>query len=115
MKLVLPLFIALLLTSIGLAQRSELPAMLTPSQATLAEASRLEAKAFKIIPRNSTAGRERRILQGQRVVTRRSGETEHYSFTTGSHSYNKIPEIGLEGPYLQAGGFAGARINEGPR
>lgn len=106
MKLVPSLFLVLLFASASLAQKTDLPDILIPSESVIAEAARINAQAFKILPRflltkEMAAYKDEEYPLG----IRESGA--FYSFTAKSHSYNQIPELGLSKGGLSAGGFAG--------
>jgi len=93
------------LSSIGFSQNFQLPPILVPSERAQAEAARLNAQAVKILPRGMFAEQAERSDIDCPLGIR--GDGAYYSFTTGSHSYNKIAEIELQQGQLGVG-FAGA-------
>lgn len=106
MKLVTFLFLALLMASAASAQKGELVDVLVPSESVQAEAARMNAKAFKLLPRGMyEPAAEPSYKDDENPIGIRGGGA-FYSFSAKSHSYNQIPEIGLD-KGLSAGGFAG--------
>lgn len=93
------------LSSIGFSQNFQLPQILVPSEQAKAEAARLNAQAVKILPRGMFAEQTENSDIDCPLGIR--GDGAYYSFTTGSHSYNKTPEIQLEQGQISVG-FAGA-------
>jgi hypothetical protein len=69
---------------------------LSPDAKDFAEANNQGFEVFRILPR--------KLLDGKSGI--REGGS-YYSFTTKSHDYDHIPQIGLEQNYLKVG-FAGA-------
>ena len=70
--------------------------LLLPDPADVSDAATYGAKAFRIMPREIF---ERKLPSPQ-------GGGSYYSFTTGSHDYQKIAQIGLEQDFILSG-FAG--------
>src|SRR5687768_814074 len=105
MKLILVLGILALFSSSVISQERKPPEILVPSEYAQTEAKRLDVDVFKILPRFLLT-KEMASYKDEDypLGVRESGA--FYSFTTKSHSYNKIPQIGLEGTSLQTG-FAG--------
>ena len=87
--------------------RAQNPGLLNPSEAACAEAERLGAKAFKLLPRGMFKDPKDSSKDEDNPLGVRGGGA-FYSFSTGSHSYNKIPQISLEkDSSLLAGYFYG--------
>lgn len=95
-----------LLSSLVFGQTNRLPEILVPSEYAQAEANRLDAQVFKILPRGMFQGPFNAYKDEENPLGIREGGA-YYSFTTGQHSYNKIPQIGLEQGNLKVG-FYGA-------
>ncbi len=69
--------------------------ILIPSESAVAEAEKLDAKAFKLLPRFTFEAANNSSKDEDNPLGVRGGGS-FYSFSTGSHSYNKIPQILLE-------------------
>jgi len=96
------------LSSVSLAQSEKLPDILKPDAESEAEAHRMGVSIFKLVPRNTFPNSLDPSLQykdeGNPIGIRGGGS--YFSFATGFHSYNKIPEIELQRGTLSTG-FAG--------
>src|SRR5690606_25513520 len=93
------------LSSIGFSQNTQLPPILIPSERSQAEAARLNGQAVKILPRGMFAEQTKNSDIDCPLGIR--GDGAYFSFSTGSHSYNKTPEIELQQGRISVG-FAGA-------
>jgi len=93
------------LSSIGFSQNAQLPPILIPSERSQAEAARLDGQAVKILPRGMFAEQTKNSDIDCPLGIR--GDGAYFSFSTGSHSYNKTPEIELQQGRISVG-FAGA-------
>jgi hypothetical protein len=94
------LVICLLLPCISVAGQSEnLPAILKPDQASEAEAQRMGAKVFKLLPWNMFPDRRQNFSDNDNSIGIRGGGA-YFSFTTESHSLNRVPEIELDGKFM---------------
>lgn len=107
MKLLSSIVLCSFLACIVAAQTNELPGILIPSSDDQADAERLGARIFKILPRGMFEGPWNAYKDEENPLGIREGGA-YYSFSTGSHSYNRIPQIGLEKGMFAAGGFYGA-------
>jgi hypothetical protein len=87
---------------ISFGQSKELPDVLKPDPdlVILAESSGFEVA--KILPRGTFAGPFNAYKDEENPLGIREGGS-YYSFTTRNHSYNKIPQIGLEKGMLKVG------------
>lgn len=103
MKLIYVLSFLVCLSSLVLGQKAEIPTILVPSDYAKSEAARLDAQAFKLLPRDVVT--ETSSDKDSPLGVRGSGA--YYSFTTRSHSYDKIPQISLDHGLLSVG-FYGA-------
>jgi|GEM_PF-5210764 len=112
MRLFPAVVLLFLFSSFALAQSNVFPAVLEPSVPQGAEKN----KIFKLLPRDmfkDTSGSD----EGNPIGIRGGGA--YYSFTTGLHSYDKIPQIELDQDSLGVG-FYGANygfmidLNEAP-
>ncbi len=106
MKLVLAFAILVLLTSDYFGQNTTLPEILRPDAFAESEAKRLDAEVFKILPRGTYENPAGTYKDEENPLGIRQGGS-YYSFTKGSHSYNKIPQIGLEQGNIQVGFYGG--------
>lgn len=79
----------------AVAQGSGTPEILVPSEFARAEAERLYAKAFKLLPWHTFDAPNNSYKDEDNPLGVRGGGS-YYSFSTRSHSYNKIPQIQLE-------------------
>lgn len=100
------LFLTILLTALSITAFGQTPDpndILKPDPAAVAEAERIGANAVKLLPRGmfEYPGTDADNPLGVR------GGGAYYSFTTRSHSYNKIPQIELQQGMLSVG-FYGA-------
>lgn len=92
-------FLFILFCSFAFAQTEKLPDILKPDAASEAEAQRMGAKVFKLLPYemfNTWPGPA--STKDEDYPLRIRGSGNNYSFTNESHSYNKGPEIDLYGP-----------------
>lgn len=71
--------------------------LLRPEASDLRDAESQGLKAFRLMPRETFS----------RLITVPQEGGSYYSFTTGSHEYQKIAQISLEQNYIRSG-FAGA-------
>ena len=94
-----------LLSAFSLAQ-DKVPQQLVPSEYASSEAERTGAGVFKLLPRGTYENPKGTYGDKDNPIGIRQGGS-YYSFTTGSHSYNKIPQIGLEQGHMMVG-FYGA-------
>ena len=102
MRLIPAVMLVFFCLSISYAQESNLPDVLKPDQAAVAEARRLGVGVFKILPRGMFSAESNSYKDEDDPIGIREGGA-YYSFTTGSHSYNKIPQIGYESGRLFVG------------
>src|SRR6478672_7251150 len=108
MRIVSLCVLSLYLSSLTLAQPEKLPDILKPDAESEAEAQRIGANVFKLVPWGMFPDSLDTILQykdeGNPIGIRGGGA--FYSFANGLHSYNKIPQIALQHENLITG-FAG--------
>jgi len=105
MKVVLGAVFFFLLSSFALAQAGKLPEILRPTLADESEALSLEVGVFKILPRGMFQTTFNDYKDENNPIGIREGGA-FYSFTTGSHSYNQVPEVMFEQDSFSVG-FAG--------
>jgi hypothetical protein len=74
------------------AQAEKLPVSLQPDVVSQAEADRVGGKAFKLLPKKMYPDRADSYKDEDNPIGIRGGGA-YYSFSTGSHSYNRMPEI----------------------
>jgi hypothetical protein len=86
-------------------QDAKLPSVLIPDASAQAEAQLQGVKVFKILPRGMYATYFNAYKDEENPLGIREGGS-FFSFSTGSHSYNSIPQIGLEQGTFNTG-FAG--------
>jgi len=94
---IIPAFILLsFLCSLAVAQSEPLPDILKPDVASELEARRMGAQVFKLLPRGMfpNVSSSQKIEKDNPLGVRGGGA--YYSFATGSHSYNKTPQIELQ-------------------
>jgi len=106
MKLFPSVIFLLLLASLAFGQNDNLPEILVPSVDAQTEAKRLDAKVFKLLPRGMFEPPTTYYTDTENPIGIRGGGA-YYSFSTGLHSYNKIPQIELQRGNLSVG-FYGA-------
>lgn len=80
--------------------------VLTPSPESVLEAECMNAKAFKLFPRYTYKAPNNSYKDEDNPLGVRGGGS-YFSFTTGSHSYNKIPQIFLGEKHDLGVGFYG--------
>ena len=114
MKLVLGAVFFFLLSSFALAQAGKLPEILRPTLADESEAHSLDVGVFKILPRGMFQTTFNDYKDENNPIGIREGGA-FYSFTTGSHSYNQVPEVMFEQDSFSVGfaGFLLVRHNGG--
>lgn len=95
MKDLIPLGLILWASFVVQAQDAKTPDTLIPSESSVAEAEILNAKAFKLLPRHTFDAPNDSFKDEDNPLGVRGGGS-YYSFSTGSHSYNKTPQISLE-------------------
>ncbi len=105
MKLFPAVIFLFLLSSFAFSQAEKLPEILKPTLADESEAQSLGVEVFKILPRRMFETTFNDYTDENNPIGIREGGA-FYSFTTGSHSYNKVPEVMLEQGSF-AVGFAG--------
>ena len=96
----------IVLSSITLAQSEKLPDILEPDAGSEAEAQRMGANVFKLVPREMFPDPSMNAYKDEDNPIGIRGGGSFFSFATGLHSYNKIPQILLEQGILSTG-FAG--------
>lgn len=106
MRLVQIGFLIVTIVFPAISQSKELPEILRPDAAAVTEAESYGAGVFKLLPRGMFKDKEGSYKDEDNPLGLRQGGA-YYSFTTGSHSYNKTPQIGLERGNLNVG-FYGA-------
>src|SRR5512142_414507 len=90
------------LSSLTLAQSEKLPDILKPDPASESEAQQIGANLFKLVPRGMFPQPANSYKDEDNPIGIREGGA-YYSFSTGLHSYNKVPEIGLDQGNLSSG------------
>jgi len=95
MKPLLVFALITLLSSVATAQLINLPKILQPETYLQSEAESGGLKVFKLVPREMFKDPDGSYSDSDNPIGIRGGGA-FYSFTTGSHSYNKIPQIMLE-------------------
>lgn len=96
-----------LFTSSYFSQPKPLPDVLKPDPASEAEAQRMGAEVFKLVKRGTFEASIFNAPKDEENPIGIRGGGSYYSFTTRSHSYNKIPQIGLLEDGRLRVGFAG--------
>jgi hypothetical protein len=86
MKLALIGVFVVFLFSMTVAQKSDLPDVLKPDDASIAEARRLGVNVFKILPRRMFEAKEFNSYKDEENPIGIRGGGAYYSFTTESHS-----------------------------
>src|SRR5438128_10365366 len=90
------LYIGLCLVT--LAQSEKLPDILKPDAASEAEVQRIGGKVFKVVPRDmfpDPLDLSYSYKDEDNPIGIRGGGA-YFSFSSGLHSYNRTPQIGLE-------------------
>ena len=94
-------------SSLTLAQSEKLPEILKPDAASDSEAQRMGANVFKLVPLGMFKDPSTSATDEANPIGFRGGGA-FYSFSTGSHSYNKTPQIQLYDTSAKfSTGFAG--------
>src|SRR4051812_11937647 len=100
MKFIFSMSLIVLISSVAFAQEEKLPNILKPDADLTILATSADEKIFKLLPRGMFAdGKGLLDDEGSNPLGIRGGGA-YYSFTTDSHSYNKIPQIELQGDTL---------------
>lgn len=86
----------IILSSVTLAQSEKLPDILKPDAASEAEAKRMGANVFKLVPRGMFPDPTMNSYKDEENPIGIRGGGGYFSFTTGLHSYGKTPQIGLD-------------------
>jgi hypothetical protein len=84
------------------AQSTKVPEILTPDAYLRSQAETDGFTVFKLVPRGMFKDPEGSYADRDNPIGIRGGGA-YYSFTTGSHSYNKVPQIGYENCRLSVG------------
>jgi hypothetical protein len=108
MKLSFFVVLAAVLATTTSAQNPALPEVLRPDRTSIAQAEQSGVHVFKLLPRGMFKSDKFTAYEDEEnpLGIREGGS--YYSFSTGAHSYNRIPQIGYEGGLIMAGGFYGA-------
>jgi len=108
MRIVSLCVLFIFLSSLTLAQSEKLPDILVPDAESEAEAQRIGANIFKLVPRGTFPDSLDPVLQykDEGNPTGIRGGGSYFSFATGLHSYNKVPQISLDHGILSTG-FSG--------
>jgi len=100
----LPLFLLLLIGSLSAeAQRESLPDILRPDDAAQLEARRQKAAAVKLLPLGTYPDKIGTFTDSENPIGIRGGGS-YFSFSTGSHSLNSVPELEFDSGMLVAWG-----------
>jgi hypothetical protein len=105
---VIPFCVLLVLSfSLTFAQSEQLPEILKASTNSEFEARQMGAQVFKLLPRGMFKDLDRSYRDEDNPIGIRGGGA-FFSFATGLHSYNKIPQISLLEDGRFSVGFYGA-------
>jgi hypothetical protein len=103
-----PVFLIALIVvanTVAVAQSTKLPEILTPDTYLRSQAENEGISVFKLVPRGMFKDPDGSYSDRDNPIGIRGGGA-FYSFSTGSHSYNKIPQIMLESDNFGTG-FSG--------
>jgi hypothetical protein len=99
----LAVFLVLVLSPLlSSAQQKDLPDVLKPDQELVSMGERDGYEVAKILPRGMYEGPFNAYKDEENPLGIREGGS-YFSFTTRNHSYNKIPQIGLEKGVIRVG------------
>jgi len=106
---IISFFVFLVSSRIASAQTEKLPVILQPDVLSEGEAKRVGGKVFKLVPRSMFPDVSNSYVDKDNPVGIRGGGS-YYSFTTESHSFNRIPQICMSGYIGLQEGWAGVSL-----
>jgi hypothetical protein len=106
MRQITVIIFVVLFSSVAFGQDAGLPEILKPGPDGESAALRLEASAIKLLPRGMFNDAPESYRDEDNPLGIRFGGSV-YSFSNESHSYNKTPQLGLDGDRFTVGFYGG--------